>query len=93
MTQAKALFLKPDKDGQSLAQWWVAIARDDRFDRVLLHLRASLLESAPTPEEQRGIQLALDNLLTLADNENQTIPFPSPGLHHHFDKTTKHKPA
>ena len=88
MTSAKELFLKPDPTGgQSLCQWWTTISHDDRFHKVLMTVRAHLLENGITEAQIAGVALTIEALLTLTDNEPEGLGIiPSPGLHHHNPK-------
>lgn len=84
MTNAKELFLRPHPDGKpGLAQWWVAIARDDRFLQVLTYCRADLMESTPSQEVLRGAEAMVATLLTICNNEpDRKGDIPSPGINH-----------
>lgn len=85
---AKDIFLKDE-----LAKWWVSIARDDRFGRVLTFARAETMEMRPTQEQLTGAEMMLSTLMTLSDNEDTLQKFPSPGLVHKMpDKKKTDKP-
>lgn len=79
---SKKLFFKV----KDLAPFWAKIAHDDQFELVLTFARAEFAESQPSSEELRGAERFAGILQTLADNEEGSTPFPSPGLHHHIDK-------
>lgn len=86
MTSSKTLFLRKDPDGkQSLAQWWTSICRDPRFDLVLMHARAELMELKTRHEHIVGAEVMINTLLTLPDAEEPLAEYPNPNLHHHFD--------
>lgn len=88
MTTAKELFQKRPPDGsQSLAQWWVSIARDDRFLMVLSFCRAHLMESKPNAVQIEGAEMAINALLTLSDAEDLGAEMPTPGISHDFYPT------
>lgn len=90
MTSTQLLFHRKDPDGkQSLSQWWANIVHDDRFDRVVLFVRAELMERQIPQEQVKGAEMVLGILSTIADNPEEYNDFPSPGLHHHFEKTIK----
>lgn len=92
MTTAKHLFLQRAEGKPSLADWWVTIAHDPRFEMVVTYARAHISESVPEREQLRGAELALGTLLTLSDNEPEgSVQIPSPGLHHSLDPEPKPK--
>lgn len=78
---AKIIFLA-NKD---LAAWWANIAHDSRFELVLIHAQAVLMESCPEKARAEGAEAMKATLLDLPDNEGDTTFIPSPGLHHFPD--------
>lgn len=84
---AKEIFLKDE-----LAKWWVSIARDDRFGRVLTFARAETMEMRPTQEQLTGAEMMLSTLMTLSDNQEASMPFPSPKLVHKMPVKNTNKP-
>lgn len=90
MSFSKDLFLK-DK---ALAKYWVSIARDDRFARIVTFARGAVMEALPRQEQLQGAEMVIDVLLHIADNPEDAPPFPSPGLIHNIDsKPEKPKPS
>lgn len=76
---------------KELANWWVGIARDERFERVCALARAELFESDLTPDRLRGANDAISTLTHFADNEDNGRKFPNPGLHHQMPGKTPEK--
>ena len=74
----KSILLR-DKE---LANWWVAVARDERFERVCALARAELFEADLTPERLKGANDVIATLTQFADNEATAKKFPNPGLRH-----------
>ena len=79
--------LRQDKD---LCGWWVSVAHDDRFDRVIALSRAKLSESAIDQQQMKGANQFILTLRTITDNEDELNEFPTPGLVH--DLAPKIKP-
>lgn len=93
MTNSKALFIRPDPDGnQSLSQWWASVVNDDRFAMVLTFARASLMENRPSAETIQGAEIMALTLQTLSENETSSTTFPSPGLHHRMPEKGGEQP-
>ena len=83
---AKSLLLKNKK----LVAWWVSVKNDDRFAQVVTHAKAIIIENEPSSEHTGGALHLLNILETMTDNEDEQVPFPSPGLHHDVEtKTTE----
>ncbi len=82
MTTAKRLFLRKEPGKQSLAEWWVSVVHDDRFEMVMTCARAECMELSLSQEQMKGAEMMLATLLTLPDNEETFAPYPSPGLQH-----------
>ena len=86
---------------KDLAAWWNAIAHDDRFQQVLMHVRSEFLEMNLDGAQLRGAKILEAVLRSIGDNDDSMMPFPSPGLEHDLDNprqdttataTTKIKP-
>ena len=75
--------MRRDKE---LCAYWVAIAHDDRFDRVIALARAKLSESAIEREQMTGVNEFIRTLRTITDNEDGATEFPSAGLIHNVFK-------
>jgi hypothetical protein len=83
---AKELLLKNKK----LVAWWVSVKNDDRFAQIVTYAKAIMMESSPSQEQMIGAGDMLTILETMTDNEDEQVPFPSPGLHHDIEtKTTE----
>lgn len=78
---SKELFLKQKK----FASEWRSIAGGDLFQQVLTHARAQIAQQGPTREELRGVEFMAHTLLTIAEPEEQSFVFPSPGLVHYTE--------
>lgn len=98
MTSARALFCRKEPGKQSLAEWWVTICHDPRFEQVLVFARADAAQLLPTREQMDGAEKMLRTLLTLAEGEEPDVDWPTPGLQHDFyppkaiEKIDKNKP-
>jgi hypothetical protein len=95
MTAAKELFCRKEPGKQSLAEWWVSICHDARFQQVLVFARADAAQLLPTREQLDGAEKMIRTLLTLAEGEEPDVPWPSPGLQHEFypkKEPQKHDP-
>ena len=84
MTVAKRLFLRKSPGQQSLAEWWVSIVHDERFEMVMTCARAESMEIGLSEPQTKGAEMMLATLLTLADSEIPFAEYPSPGLKHHM---------
>lgn len=82
MTTGKQILQRKETSGQSVAQWWVTVCKDSRFDMLLTCARADLFQGGISEERQRGAEAVISYLLTVADNDAAPAPFPNPGLHH-----------
>ena len=82
MSTAKRLFLRKEPGKQSLAEWWVTVVHDDRFQQVVTYARAHAYELHWPIERLIGGDDMLETLQTLADNEETFAEFPGPGLQH-----------
>jgi len=82
VTTAKRIFLRKEPGKQSLAEWWVSVVHDDRFEMVMTCARAETMELRPTQPQMEGIEMMLATLLTLPDNEPTFSEMPGPGLVH-----------
>ncbi len=82
MTSAKTLFLRKEPGKQSLAEWWVTVCHDDRYQLVCMYARAEMMELRPTQPQMEGAEMMLATMLTLPDNEEVFTPMPGPGLIH-----------
>ena len=91
MTTSKRIFLRKTPGQQSLAEWWVTVVHDDRFEMVMTCARAECMELSLSQEQMRGAEMVLATLLTLPDNEPVFETYPTPGLQHRMpDKQTAH---
>jgi len=93
MTSAKQLFLRKEPGKQSLAEWWVTVTHDERFDLVMVYAKAHAFEIRLTPDQFKGAELILEALQTLSDNEETTSEFPSPHLIHEMPVKGQPKPS
>lgn len=82
MTTAKRIFLRKEPGKQSLAEWWVSVVHDDRFEMVMTCARAENMEMGLTEPQMKGAEMMLATLLTLADSEIPFDEYPNPGLQH-----------
>lgn len=82
MTTAKRLFLRKEPGKQSLAEWWVSVVHDDRFEMVATCARAESMELGLSEPQMKGAEMMLATLLTLPDNEVPFTEMPGPGLQH-----------
>ncbi len=78
---SKDLFLKQSK----LASEWRGIAGSQSFEQVLTYARAQIAQQGPTREELRGVELLAQTLLNIAEPDDLSFVFPSPGLNHQPD--------
>lgn len=83
---AKELF-RQDKD---LTVWWISVANDSRFEKVLVYARADLLEEVPDTQILQGVKALQETLLNLAQPLMEPTVMPASGLHH-FPDTVKPK--
>jgi hypothetical protein len=79
---AKDRYLKNKK----LAGDWNTVVKSDTFEDTTLYVRARFMETGPTREELIGAEHILHIMTTIAENEDTAFEFPSPGLHHEFEK-------
>jgi len=70
---------------KKLASEWRSIAGGEVFEQVLTHARAQIAQQGPTREELRGVEFMAHTLLTIADAEESSFVFPSPGLIHYTE--------
>ena len=82
MTFAKTLFQRKEPGKQSLAEWWVTVCHDERFQMVCMHARADAFEEKMPYEQLVGAGKMLEKLATFADNEETFETMPGPGLVH-----------
>ena len=82
MTSAKQLFLRKEPGKQSLAEWWVTVCHDERFELLCTFARAEIMELRPTQPQMEGAEMMLATLLTLPDMEPKFEAMPGPGLVH-----------
>jgi hypothetical protein len=82
VTTAKRIFLRKEPGKQSLAEWWVSVVHDDRFEMVMTCARAECMELSLSQEQMRGAEMMLATLLTLPDSEEVFTELPGPGLVH-----------
>lgn len=78
---SKELFLKNKK----MASEWRSIASGELFQQVLTHARSQIAQQGPTQEELRGAEFMAHTLLTIAETEESSFVFPSPGLIHYTE--------
>lgn len=91
MLSTKETFIKLDNE---LAKWWNGIATDARFARTLSYARAIALEGLPTQQQTEGVQLCIHTLVSMAENDPESIPnVPNPGLIHFRDVDPNRKPV
>ena len=82
MNPSKSLFQR-DKE---LAQWWAAVAHDERFAKVLIYARSEFLDTNMDGARLTGAKNFEQVLLSLSDSENETpFRYPDPQLHHDID--------
>ena len=65
-----------------LAEWWISITHDPRFESVMVMLRAELSEESKNWEQLQGGNATLTMLSSITDNVPGSAPPPSPGLDH-----------
>ena len=82
MTTAKRLFLRKEPGKQSLAEWWVSIVHDERFEMVQSLARAHVCELHWGDSKLVGANAMLDELQALPDIEEPFAEMPGPGLQH-----------
>lgn len=70
---------------RDLANYWSGVIGDPKFDQVLTHVRAAVVEYAPSRDELRGVELALHTLATIGEAEPGGFQFPSPGITHEIE--------
>ena len=92
MTTAKRIFLRKEPGKQSLAEWWVSVVHDDRFEMVMTCARAELMELGLGQEQMKGAEEMLTTLTTLAENEPAFESYPTPGLQHVMPTKQSAKP-
>ncbi len=70
-----------DKD---LANWWLGVCRDDRFDQVVAMCRADLFSETPpiSTEAISGANKFIEKLGSIVNPEELWQRVPSPGLIH-----------
>lgn len=78
---SKEQFLRDKK----LAGEWNSITKGETFEKVMLHVRCAMMETAPSREELIGAEHVIHLMSNIAENEAQPFDFPSPGLHHEID--------
>lgn len=71
-------------DGQLSGQWR-AIIHGEQWAKVLLYARSEFLDTAPTPEQQKGAKAFIDILEQIAEPLEVELPALPTGLDHKLD--------
>lgn len=66
---------------KSLSEWWAGVARDPRFERVVLIASADIIQMQQ-PDKIDGATRILESLITMADNPPEPYESPKSGLIH-----------
>ena len=72
------------------------MVEDERFNRVVMHLKAVTFDGNPTPDQQSGITQFIDSMENIVNADEPPTVYASPGLNHNLDIPRKHvepKPA
>lgn len=85
--RGKAILIRDKR----LAGWWNSISKNDDFASVATLALAELAEKGLPTEQIKGANALIDELMLFAENDPSSIPLPSPGLHHDFEKKPEKK--
>ncbi len=78
---------------KELSSSWRTTAASTEFETVLTYARSEIASKGPTREELRGVELMAHTLLNLAEPEEISFQFPSPGLNHMPDVMPDREPS
>lgn len=85
MNTAKELFLK----NKELREKWAAVAHADWFGEVLVFARSVCMDNKPTAEKIMGMLEFESALLSICDEQVVSVEYPSSGIRHDIDRTSK----
>ena len=72
------------EDG-ALSGQWRAIVHSEQWAKTMLYARSEFLDTAPTPEQQKGAKAFIDILEQIAEPEEADFAVLPTGLDHNMD--------